>query len=151
MSKVLKVRHEFVDFVPEDLAANTLYVSIKYATVIHLCLCGCGERVVTPLTPTDWKLTYDGENISLRPSIGNWSFDCQSHYWIDTSRVHWSKRWSRRQIDAGRTRDRETKQIFLDEREVHPEPTQGIRSLCVRLRERLGRRSGSARRHQEMR
>ena len=43
------------------------------ATSAHSCCCGCGEEVVAPLTPTDWKMTFDGETTSLRPSIGNWT------------------------------------------------------------------------------
>lgn len=33
----------------------------------------------------------------LRPSVGNWSFPCQSHYWIDNGRVRWAGRMSARQ------------------------------------------------------
>jgi len=139
VSRASTVRHEFVDFVPEDLAADTLYISVEYATVVHLCLCGCGERVVTPLTPTDWELAYDGESVSLRPSIGNWSFDCQSHYWIRASRVYWSRRWSRGQIEAGRARDRKTKQSHLDGSEIDRGSASGVGDLSVRLRERLPR------------
>jgi hypothetical protein len=60
---------------------------------------------VTPLSPLDWKLIYDGESISLDPSIGNWSFKCRSHYWIRQGRVVWAPRWSRDQIAAGREAD----------------------------------------------
>ena len=83
-----RVEHRFVEFVPEQLEPNTLYISMDYATVVHSCLCGCGQRVITPLTPTDWHLAYDGEAVSLSRSIGNWSFPCQSHYWIERNRVH---------------------------------------------------------------
>jgi hypothetical protein len=62
---------------------GVLYVSPGYATVTHLCCCGCGAEVVTPLSPTDWKLTFDGVAISLSPSVGNWSLPCRSHYFID--------------------------------------------------------------------
>jgi hypothetical protein len=43
-------------------------------------MCGCGKKVVLPLHPTHGKLTYDGETVSLSPSVGNWSFPCESHY-----------------------------------------------------------------------
>ena len=62
--------HEFVEFVPDELKERTLYGSIPYKTVVHLCCCGCGREVVTPLSPTDWQLTFDGETVSLHPSIG---------------------------------------------------------------------------------
>ena len=74
---------EFVTFAPAALAPGVLYVSMEYATVLHACCCGCGNKVVTPLAPERWSLTYDGRHITIVPSIGNWSFPCQSHYWIE--------------------------------------------------------------------
>ena len=71
------LRHKFVRSIPKGLKKRTLYISTSYNTVVHECCCGCGEEVVTPVSPTDWRLTYDGKSISLYPSIGNWSFDCQ--------------------------------------------------------------------------
>lgn len=115
MKPLSRVEHEFVEFVPNELAEATLYISIPYATCVHLCLCGCGNRVVTPFSPTDWRLTFDGETVSLDPSVGNWSFDCQSHYWIERSRVQWAARWSRQRIDANWARARRVKQRYLGE------------------------------------
>lgn len=88
--------HEFVEYVPAVLAEGVLYVSLRFATVVHLCPCGCGNKVVTPLSPADWQLLFDGEAVSLTPSIGNWSLPCQSHYWIRLDRVRWVRaatRW----------------------------------------------------------
>lgn len=79
--------HEFVPSIPDTLEEGVVYISIPYATAVHLCCCGCKNEVVTPITPTDWELTFDGETISLYPSIGNWGFACQSHYWIRRNRV----------------------------------------------------------------
>ena len=90
----MRLRHEFVDYVPEHLKDGVLYVSIQFGTVIHRCACGCGEEVVTPLGPAEWRLTYDGRTISLAPSIGNWSLQCRSHYWIDKGRVRWARSFS---------------------------------------------------------
>ena len=53
-------------------------MSIPYATAVHLCACGCGNKVVTPFSPAEWQLTYDGDTVSLSPSIGNWQFPCKS-------------------------------------------------------------------------
>jgi hypothetical protein len=50
------LRHEFVEFIPDELKEGTIYVSIRFATAAHLCCCGCGNKVVTPLRPTDWTL-----------------------------------------------------------------------------------------------
>lgn len=96
---------KFVEYIPDELNDGTIYISIAFATVAHKCCCGCGAEVITPLSPTDWKLTFDGETVSLFPSIGNWSFPCQSHYWIERSTVRWAPRWSRGEIAAGRAFD----------------------------------------------
>lgn len=107
------VTHEFVDYVPENLAEGTVYVCVQFATVVHTCCCGCGNEVVTPLSPADWTLSFDGESISLNPSIGNWSYPCQSHYWIRNNKVIWTRRWSRGEIEAGRARDHDARAAHL--------------------------------------
>lgn len=81
------LQHRFVESVPTALDAGILYISVTYGTVIHSCCCGCGEEIVTPLTPEGWKINYDGETISLWPSVGNWKLPCRSHYVIDRNRV----------------------------------------------------------------
>ncbi|WP_346656932.1 DUF6527 family protein [Streptomyces sp. F001] len=86
--------------------SGLLYVSIPYRTCGHLCCCGCGHEVVTPLSPAQWSITYDGENVSLTPSIGNWALPCRSHYWIHDGRVRWSRRYSAAEIAQNRDRDR---------------------------------------------
>ena len=112
----MKIRHEFVESIPEVLEDATLYVSIKYATTMHKCCCGCGNTVVAPLSPNDWTLTFDGETVSLDPSIGNWSFPCQSHYWIREDEVVWARRWSGREITAARERERRSRRRFYQQR-----------------------------------
>ena len=94
----MKLRHEFVDYIPKKLDDSVLYVSIRFGTVVHRCACGCGEKVVTPLGPGEWKLTYDGRTVSLAPSIGNWSFPCRSHYWIDEGSVRWAHDFSEAEV-----------------------------------------------------
>ena len=111
MNRPIVLAHEFVRVVPNELAERTLYVSMDYATVVHRCCCGCGREVVTPLSPTDWKLIYDGVSVSLYPSIGNWSFECQSHYWVEKGKVLWGARWSGERIAAGRTHDLRAKEM----------------------------------------
>ena len=94
----MRLRHEFVDFIPNQLDDGVLYVSIRFGTVVHRCACGCGEEVVTPLGPAEWKLTYDGRTVSLAPSIGNWSFPCRSHYWIDEGIVRKARGFSEAEV-----------------------------------------------------
>lgn len=108
--KLKKVQHRFVDMIPDVLEDGIVYVSIVYATALHKCCCGCGHEVVTPLSPTDWQLTFDGKTISLHPSIGSWNLACNSHYWIRRNVVVWAGRWSKKRIEAGRQRDRAAKQ-----------------------------------------
>ena len=57
----LILSHQFVEGIPERLDELTVYVSIPYATVVHLCPSGCGSEVVTPLGRFDWRLIFDGE------------------------------------------------------------------------------------------
>jgi uncharacterized protein DUF6527 len=97
--------HKFVDLMPATLDADVIYVSIEYGTACHLCCCGCGLKVVTPLTPTDWKLIYDGESITLYPSIGCWGHPCKSHYWITNNRVEWAGKLSAKRIASKQAAD----------------------------------------------
>ena len=109
MTRTEQLSPEFVEYIPERPAPGVLYVSRRYGTALHLCCCGCKNEVVTPLSPTDWKLTFDGESISLHPSIGNWSFPCRSHYWIRGNRIEWAANWTDSEIRAGREFDRRKK------------------------------------------
>ena len=90
---------------PRDLEPGVLYASMEYATAAHSCCCGCGRRIVTPLTPTDWKLTFNGESISLHPSIGNWQLPCRSHYVIREGRVIEAGQWSQADVVREMHRD----------------------------------------------
>lgn len=106
------IRPEFVTYIPDVVKEGVLYISIPYATATHKCACGCGEAVVTPISPTDWSLTWNGESVTLNPSIGNWSLPCQSHYWIVENRIVWARRWSPFEIRAGRVRDGRAKNRY---------------------------------------
>lgn len=99
------MKHEFVNSMPDRLEPDILYVSLLYDTAMHLCACGCGNEVVTPLSPAQWALTYDGDTVSLSPSIGNWGFPCRSHYFVRKSKVEWSYRYSDREISVTRQKD----------------------------------------------
>jgi len=103
------LEHRFVRTVPRELDPGVLYISMDYATAVHSCCCGCGERVVTPFTPTDWRMTFDGDTVSLSPSVGNWNQKCRSHYVIQRSRVFESGPWSKAQVEAERRRDKKAK------------------------------------------
>ena len=91
----MTLTHKFVRVIPEEIESGVIYVSMDYCTAIHKCCCGCGNEVVTPLSRRGWKLTFDGESISLYPSIGNWNFECKSHYWIIENQVRWAEQWTK--------------------------------------------------------
>jgi hypothetical protein len=100
------LRPVFVETFPAVMSPGVLYISITYSTCGHLCCCGCEEEVITPLSPAQWSFTYDGENVSLTPSIGNWALPCQSHYWIRNGKAHWSRHYPATEIADTRQRDR---------------------------------------------
>lgn len=105
---------EFVEFIPSNLKEGVLYISQKYGTAAHKCCCGCGIKIVTPITPTDWRLTISGNTVTLAPSIGNWNHPCQSHYWIKGNLVIWAGSMTQQQIKRGRDRDRTFKKIYYE-------------------------------------
>lgn len=113
--------HEFVETLPNDLRQGVIYVSIPYGIVAHKCACGCGNEVITPLSPTDWKLTFDGDSITLFPSIGNWNFACRSHYWIENDQVKWSYQLSAGEIGEARIQDKENKARYYGGRQARKE------------------------------
>lgn len=107
-----RLNHKFVDYIPDELDANTIYISFLFSTAVHKCVCGCGNEVVTPITPNDWSVKYNGESVTLDPSVGNWSFQCQSHYWIIENRIVEAPKWSQRKVDIGRWKDKYRKKKY---------------------------------------
>ena len=107
------IQHKFVEFIPNVIEDGILYITVEYKTAVHLCVCGCGNKVVTRLSPNDWEFTFDGKSVSISPSIGNWSFECQSHYWIKKDRIRFARKWSDWEIDEGRARDTAQKEEFF--------------------------------------
>ncbi|WP_206367111.1 DUF6527 family protein [Sphingobacterium sp. SGG-5] len=112
------LQHRFVEFIPDTIEEGAIYISFQYCTAIHKCVCGCGNEVVTPLSPTDWELTFNGKNISLYPSIGNWSFECQSHYWIRKNKIKHADKWGSSEIMNNREGDRNSKDIYYSDNNV---------------------------------
>ncbi|MFA6417249.1 MAG: DUF6527 family protein [Patescibacteria group bacterium] len=108
----MKISHKFVKNIPDKIEEGVVYISIEYATAIHKCFCGCGNEVVTPFSPTDWELIFNGKTISIYPSVGNWNFDCRSHYWITSNQVKWAPKWTKGQIERGVDSDRKNKKEY---------------------------------------
>lgn len=111
--KIKSITPVFVDAIPDTLEDGVLYVSERYGTAIHRCCCGCGEEVVTPLSPAEWSVKRSGSSVSLTPSIGNWSFACRSHYWIRGNRVFAAASMTDRQIAAVKRRDMVDKAAYI--------------------------------------
>jgi hypothetical protein len=107
-----QLEHRFAQHIADALEPGVLYISMEYGTAAHSCCCGCGEEVVTPFTPTDWKMAFDGETVSLWPSVGNWNLACRSHYVIDHGQVVEAGRWSDKQVLAERRRDKAAKASY---------------------------------------
>ncbi len=111
------MQHEFVEYIPDEVSEGTLYVSMQFGTAVHKCCCGCGQEVVTPITPTDWQLSFNGESITLSPSIGNWSFECRSHYFIRNNEIMWCSAWTKQQVSAGKFQDVTRKEKYFEQHE----------------------------------
>lgn len=92
------MEHRFVNYMPDYLDEKIIYISIRSNVVVHLCVCGCKNKVVTPIAPIQWSYSYNGESVSLSPSIGNWNFDCKSHYWIRENKIVWAESWEESRI-----------------------------------------------------
>jgi hypothetical protein len=114
MEKLRKIRLLRVQYVPRALEHGLLYVSEEFGAAVHLCACGCGAKVSTPLGPTEWSLKETPAGPSLRPSVGNWQLPCQSHYWISSGNVIWHGAWSQEEIVAGREREERNRHDYYE-------------------------------------
>lgn len=66
-------------------------------------------------------MTFDGESVTLNPSVGNWNQDCRSHYVIEKNHVIESGQWSDARVEAERRRDKRAKADYYGRA---PEPTR---------------------------
>lgn len=137
--KISTITPAFLDTIPDRLEEGILYVCERYRIAAHKCCCGCGEEVITPLTPADWSVHKDGNTVSLTPSIGNWSFECKSHYWIYRNQVMWAQTMSQNQIKKIKTRDKTDKTAYIAA--INQQKEQQVRrpSLIAKLWQSLTR------------
>lgn len=88
--KTDQIEPVFVEYIPEKLEENKIYISEKYNIAVHLCICGCKNKTVTPLGGgKNWEIIkFNYKTISLIGSIGNFKFPCKSHYVITKNVVN---------------------------------------------------------------
>ncbi len=101
-----------VKYMPAELEPGILYVAEQFGAAAHLCACGCGTIVRTPLDR--WSLTETRNGPTLYPSIGNWQEPCRSHYWIRRGAVRWAPKWTPEQIAVGRQHEEERRRAHYD-------------------------------------
>lgn len=116
MTRRRTLAYRRVEFIPKELEDGVLYVSERFRTASHLCCCGCGGRVVTPLNPAKWRLTDHGDSVSLFPSVGLGTFACHSHYWIERGVVEWCPDMTPAQTQRARRLDERASRLHAGER-----------------------------------
>lgn len=113
-----KIKLLKVEYLPKDLEKGILYVSEKFGIAGHLCPCGCENKIMTPLDPSEWSFKEINKKPTLYPSIGNWQLPCRSHYWITNGNIEWSYDWSEEEIIAGRNAEERKRKAYYDELEA---------------------------------
>lgn len=109
-----KLKLNMVHYMPKGLEPGILYVSEEFGIAGHMCPCGCSNKIITPLSPTDWSLTIKKGRPTLYPSIGNWQLPCRSHYWVKDGSIEWSYSWSEEQIMAGRQKEERRRESYYN-------------------------------------
>lgn len=87
--KIDSIELQKVLYMPSDFKEGILYVSKKFGVAAHLCACGCGNKVITPLGATEWTIKEEDFGVSVYPSIGNGQLPCKSHYLINNGKIIW--------------------------------------------------------------
>lgn len=127
-NRTAKFDVQHVEMMPKELESGILYVSERFGTAAHLCACGCGTKIRTPLAPTEWRLRETPYGPTLRPSIGNWQIPCRTHYLITNGRVEWAGSMSEAEVRAGRRAEHVQRTQYLERKyapapKVEPQPS----------------------------
>lgn len=118
MTKIKRLEGRSVETMPTTLEPGVLYVSEAYGTAAHLCACGCGSKIRTPLGPTEWTIDGIGEKVTVTPSVGNWQKPCRSHYLIEGGEIVWCREWSEASIQRGRKSEEARRTQYYAERAI---------------------------------
>lgn len=128
-----KIKLLQVHFLPKELESGILYVSQDFGVAGHLCPCGCGSKIITPLGQNEWSFSVVNGKPTLYPSIGNWQLPCKSHYWIKKGVIIWSYLWSEKQIEAGYLEEELQRKLYYKKRQSSVKK----QSLVMRVLKRL--------------
>jgi hypothetical protein len=123
--KLLKVQH-----LPRKLKEGILYVSEEFQTAGHICPCGCGSKVITPLGEREWTFRENNGRPSLQPSVGNWQLPCRSHYWITSGKIRWSSQWSDEEISDLYVKEAQERNKYYDN--LHPKERQSLKQRIIK-------------------
>lgn len=78
--KKIEIVPVYLEFIPETLKQDLVYISKEYQVSVHLCLCGCGNKAVVPFGKNGWNLIENEGKISFTPSILNTNCPNKYHY-----------------------------------------------------------------------
>ncbi len=110
----MKFKLEKVYYMPKQLEPGVLYYTEEFRTCAHLCACGCGAKVRTPISPVEWTIIESDKGPSLYPSVGNWQLKCRSHYWINAGKVKWASQWTEEEILSGRLAEQSRRMEYYE-------------------------------------
>jgi hypothetical protein len=116
MQRLDLIRLARVQYIPKNPEPGVLYVAEEFGAAVHLCACGCGLKVSTPLGPVGWTLEESIGGPTLSPSIGNWQQPCRTHYWIREGTIIWAGDWTPDQVAAGRCSEEQRRRAYFNSR-----------------------------------
>jgi hypothetical protein len=123
------IRPEYVKHFPANFELGVLYISEEFETAGHLCCCGCGEKVITPLNPAKWSIRKEGSTVTLSPSVGNWKYACQSHYLIVRNQVITARKFNASAIESVQRRDQRDMNRYVRQTNAAAEGNTGNRPM----------------------
>lgn len=128
MSRVDILKPVYVQYVPpaDSIKQGELYISQEFQTAVHKCYCGCGEEVVTPLNPAQWRFSEKDGKVSLYPSIGNWSYQCQSHYFIKDNQILWASAFTEAAIRRVQANDQRAIENYIAAKNAESDRQDGL-------------------------
>lgn len=128
MTRVTALKPIYVRYMPsaDTVREGELYISLEFQTAIHKCCCGCGEEVVTPFNSAQWHIYEKDGEVTLHPSIGNWSYACRSHYFIKNNRIVWAEAFDKNKISRVQARDKHALESYITHKNAATQRQEGL-------------------------